>query len=754
MGDIFKAIEARDLEGVKAAIANKNAKSKYGNKSPLSIAIEVYSGIEYFMEEDDIPEEQLHTEQAKAMDIIEYLIDQGVDPNAGPMQVLPLVIAVNDNLLDVVRLLLEHGANPNPPFTTRYNPINPEETPLFLAIKNTNVEIVHMLLKSNADPNRGNNNSTCLHIAVLKKCMECIHLLVSSGAEIDLPDGNGHTPLVVAMTDSNYEVADVLLELGANIKGILHKILEHERKRPTAESIRYCAEHGADIHAVDTNKNTPLHIACKSGNVEAVRMLLELGADPSLVNSDGKTPVQLSKKPGILALFSIKWKGFRKRDAEHLQLLFSEVRNPRGLQFGNHENKPVEESIFSHCPICLKYVSHEGLTCMYMSHNCTESGGFYHSELWEAFKHKKNNMGYLTGKDVVTWCTLCGRICHDHQHFQLAKWNESHRLIPPPPEGSLPYESDCRGTNGGGGWPEKAARHQGLLDCALELNKRVGEITETEALETLVQEMWNAPLTIGANKVQSITTSKAFQTSMNNFPNLPDAGNISSGAIKVQETNSNIVIGSNTFQKRNGVLYSEETMAPPVYQNFYKRYTKWKKDCNKDIPYPGTPDLLPLVHEREPEGFVDPTGTNSEVVKDVVQFRHKRADGTVNNHDHPETDMIEREFLMQTIQASLSSGEKLGACWLQSCTAKMYPQELLHVIEASHYEDQPHVPEQTREVGHGATKRIYKIPGIPFRAAAEFKADDMAIYERYKEMFNQTFCKAQLGGRTRRKKRY
>jgi len=34
-------------------------------------------------------------------------------------------------------------------------------------------------------------------------------------------------------------------------------------------------EHGADLNLKDINKNTPLHIVCKTGNIEAIPYLLE-----------------------------------------------------------------------------------------------------------------------------------------------------------------------------------------------------------------------------------------------------------------------------------------------------------------------------------------------------------------------------------------------------------------------------------------------------------------------------------------------
>lgn len=48
------------------------------------------------------------------------------------------------------------------------------------------------------------------------------------------------------------------------------------------------------INSLDSNKNTPLHIAAKEGNGEAVDLLLLNGADPRVTNKDLETPASLA----------------------------------------------------------------------------------------------------------------------------------------------------------------------------------------------------------------------------------------------------------------------------------------------------------------------------------------------------------------------------------------------------------------------------------------------------------------------------
>ena len=57
-----------------------------------------------------------------------------------------------------------------------------------------------------------------------------------------------------------------------------------------------------DVNAVDSYKNTALHIACEEGNPEVVKLLLNVGANRSMLNKDEKTPIEIAK-PDLLRIF-------------------------------------------------------------------------------------------------------------------------------------------------------------------------------------------------------------------------------------------------------------------------------------------------------------------------------------------------------------------------------------------------------------------------------------------------------------------
>ena len=70
-------------------------------------------------------------------------------------------------------------------------------------------------------------------------------------------------------------------------------------KLPCIETMKLILHAGGDVNAVNTEGNTPLHLAVKfkpePEEVEILRemllLLLDIGADPKLENKNGQTPL-------------------------------------------------------------------------------------------------------------------------------------------------------------------------------------------------------------------------------------------------------------------------------------------------------------------------------------------------------------------------------------------------------------------------------------------------------------------------------
>lgn len=144
--------------------------------------------------------------------IIEYLLSRGADPNRQKNENGTAVLAglAFANKAECVWLLLEAGADPNCGREAT------GETPLHSALTkahNDRNAVVRLLLDHGADPNRRTipkvptsgfwrdvrtRGETPLHRAAAFGNAETIELLLSAGADKELRDDNGDTPLAWA----------------------------------------------------------------------------------------------------------------------------------------------------------------------------------------------------------------------------------------------------------------------------------------------------------------------------------------------------------------------------------------------------------------------------------------------------------------------------------------------------------------------------------------------------------------------------
>ena len=109
-----------------------------------------------------------------------------------------------------------------------------------------------------------------LHYAIIELDISSVRSFVSQGADVNLKDVNGWTPLHFAAQQNSAEIANLLLESGA------------------------------EIDAANMQGNTPLSEAVfhSKGDGELIKLLRSKGADPYYTNEHGQTPVGLARLIG------------------------------------------------------------------------------------------------------------------------------------------------------------------------------------------------------------------------------------------------------------------------------------------------------------------------------------------------------------------------------------------------------------------------------------------------------------------------
>jgi ankyrin repeat protein len=210
---------------------------------------------------------------------LEVLIQNGADVNLKNREgETCLHWAVFDDLDDVV-MLLRHGADPN---------VRDDrgEPPLFWAQNLRTVDIAKVLLANGADPNlqRPEDGWTALRSAIIGGEYEMAQALLRSGADVEIRDHRGDTPLMSAAEMYGVYESDIvglLLEYGADINArnwrdgmqAIHCACYHGAN----ELVRRLVQAGAEINSQTAGGMTPLDVASVRGHHSTVQLLRDLG---------------------------------------------------------------------------------------------------------------------------------------------------------------------------------------------------------------------------------------------------------------------------------------------------------------------------------------------------------------------------------------------------------------------------------------------------------------------------------------------
>lgn len=216
--------------------------------------------------------------------IIEALLKAGADPDSPSAdgETALMLVARTDNVA-AAKLLLDHGAQVDAREKQK------DQTALMWASAESQPAMVRELIAHGADVNahslvdedlaqvssepRAQHQSygglTPLLFATREGCLTCVKSLVEAGAKLDLPDPEGVTPLIEAITNAHFDTAAYLIAKGARA----------DKWDWWGRSPLYCAvdmntiPHGGRADGPSLDETTPLQI---------IEQLLDKGANPNL----------------------------------------------------------------------------------------------------------------------------------------------------------------------------------------------------------------------------------------------------------------------------------------------------------------------------------------------------------------------------------------------------------------------------------------------------------------------------------------
>jgi ankyrin repeat protein len=280
--------------------------------------------------------------------VTQALLEHGaaVDTKEQHFGQTPLMVAVRDGHLTLAKLLIDAGADVNAQTTAEEPPrfIPPSESPEGLSRGAGIIRAGWPEGRGKRFPAAG--AKTPLLYATRAGHLEITRLLIERGANLELADGNGVTPLISAIVNASIfrvnrtgesdhlKTAHLLLDAGANVNAmdwygqtplwatvdmrnlelardgndrgirdeafaLIERLLQagadpNARTREFPHERRFLVVAVGSVAWVDLTGQTPFLRAAASGDLPVMRLLLEHGADPNIPTYAGTTPLMVA----------------------------------------------------------------------------------------------------------------------------------------------------------------------------------------------------------------------------------------------------------------------------------------------------------------------------------------------------------------------------------------------------------------------------------------------------------------------------
>jgi len=211
-----------------------------------------------------------------------------------------LMFACCNDDLNVVKDLCDKGADVNLVENEYKN------SALFMSISKNKIDISKYLINNGANVNLLNiYNENVLFWAVVHKNNELVELLCSKGCNINIFNNKGEHPLFLAIKLKEYEIVKILIKYKANLemKENIYEDTPLLAAMKSEEIASLLIDSGANIHAENKIKDTPIHIATLLNNFPIVKKLYEKGADLNKMNVQSHNPIIFATGNGYIEIF-------------------------------------------------------------------------------------------------------------------------------------------------------------------------------------------------------------------------------------------------------------------------------------------------------------------------------------------------------------------------------------------------------------------------------------------------------------------
>ncbi|MDD3559394.1 MAG: ankyrin repeat domain-containing protein [Melioribacteraceae bacterium] len=235
----------------------------------------------------------------RSKDLFKLLISIGCNLNVKYETLLgqkatPLITAIENVDLELVRLLLNNGANVN------LN-VDSYKSPLHVALEYSthyNFEIVKILIEAGADIHaKSQFGQTPLHLAVKIGKLEAVNLLLKKGAEVNAIDDENSTPLLFTLESGSIEISERLIKAGADYRELLKvynnyfKAVHYNPRNYNQFYLDYLINRIKHLEKV-----SPLILSFEWQLIDILFLFLSKRELLEQINSDGNTLLTLAQK--------------------------------------------------------------------------------------------------------------------------------------------------------------------------------------------------------------------------------------------------------------------------------------------------------------------------------------------------------------------------------------------------------------------------------------------------------------------------
>jgi ankyrin repeat protein len=230
------------------------------------------------------------------VEMVRLLLDHGADPCA-PEEGAPrghaLWSAVYNDRLDIAEMLLRHGADPNAMVESSGTPMDmSRDKPAFLEL---------LRAHGGREPHDRRHE---IGRAILERRLEHAERLIAIDPTILNDDDWGDGVLAGPANAGDHEVVGLLIRLGARVptvsKWAPYYYFKHER------TAAFLLEHGMDANHMNWHRLTLLHHMAAEGELEKARLLLDHGAAIDAIDEEYRsTPLGLAARRGQLPMVEL-----------------------------------------------------------------------------------------------------------------------------------------------------------------------------------------------------------------------------------------------------------------------------------------------------------------------------------------------------------------------------------------------------------------------------------------------------------------